>query len=741
MNLKPLSYIFSPLLAAWAALLVLLLPAPAAALLSGTAELGYVRYNAEKNGSKELEASSFRHKYSLAYSSAGKFMGGRLGAYKGMLGYDWGSFDTEIVTPSETLNPSMSSGNMVYSGELLLDPKELPLRLSLYSRDTLRSVFTNDSVSVTASGSPIIKPGVPTDIMNSGTHLESGARLRLGIKSGMTNGYNAIFRHVPLLLLDYYDLVRKDDKAQSRLDSRLSRLAFVSLNKKDNWFHYRTTKFTDNISPLQSYREMQIQLGTVDETLDRRWIDFTNWIKLSTDIQFTKRVDNIKLPEETYDVNLFLIATRKNWELRNFNTFVRRLDHNTGKVEMQRSVPVYMSGIWGKETDWSLRFASEERIQRPPDAAIVDSRDILASYRINTFNRSNFTLSHTASMEHYSNVGEKTLVMAGSLSTVSTSRFSDSYRLGASYDVRRFDTEKQSAMQTNMNHELAGNVTYFSPSRRLSLGLTERISIADGVSSTNSKTTITSTTEFTDGTSVTNRNLSTSLGYMRARTTLKADWTPRERLQTGGIVDHEMFTEDGKDTEQLWAMQLYTRYSMAKFNANLNAYYTDRTSGSVASRDIRGTAQISYFQSKSMNFGLKGGISNSQSNGSSSTNMDLSQDFTYRYFASTGNPRTLLEATERFTYSRTAASNGSPSSSKRLTLGLSYYPWANLFVSNHLSYAWNDPDSQAELLYNGSVGLSYAKLQATLDYSYGTRDAKSDKRKESRLAANVKKFF
>lgn len=741
MSLKTLAYIFSILPAALAATAVLLTPAPAAALLSGAAELEYVQYDAEKNGSRELEANSFRHNYSLVYNTAGKFMGGRLGAYKGMFGYEWGSFDTTIVTPSETLNPSTSTGNFLYSGELLVDPQELPLRLRLHSRDNLRSNFLKDSLSVLESGDSLIKPGVDTEISNSGTYLESGATLRLGIKNGMTNGYNAIFRHVPLLLLDYSDVVRKDDKARVRVDTRLRKLAFISLNKKDNWFHYRVTKFMDNITPAMNYSESQVQLGTVDERLNRQWIDITNWIKLSTDIQFTKHQDSSKLPEETYEANLFVIATRSKWELRNFSTFSRHFDYNARKLWMDRALPFYLSGIWGQETDWSVRLVSDEKMERPPDAVVIDKRDLLASYRINAFNRSRFTLSHTGEVEHVTSRAAKTLVLAGSLQTSSTRRFSDTYHISASYGVKRFDTENGGTSQTNMVHDLKGRANYQHPSRRFTLDFTEEINIVDGVSTTGNETTIYSSSQLEQSNSSLYRAQSATQAYKRFKTAIKGDWTPMERMQTGGSVIHEMFSEEGKETDQSWSAQLYLRYKQERFTANLSTNYGSHVSSVLDNRELRANADVAYFVSRDLNFGLRGSYVNTSNSGTSTTNMDLTQDFGYRYMGGTGSPRRLLEASEQFTYTRTAASSGNPFSSKKLTLGLHYYPWAVLAISNRASYAWSDPGSQTELIYNGSIALSYPKFQASLDYSYGIRDAKNGNRKESRLAANMKKFF
>lgn len=719
------------LFAAMATLSGLLLPTSAAAALTGSAELEYIKYDAEKNGSNLLNASSFRHNYSLTYNTSGKLMGGRLGQYKGMLGYEWGSLDSELATPTQTLNPSESDGKFAYSGEMLLDPRELPFRLRLYSRDILKNTFVTDTLSGVPSDL-LIKPGISTDIINGGTNIQNGATLRFGVKSGMTNGYNAIFRHVPLLLLDYTDIIHRDLRAQTRVDSRLQRLAFISLNKKDNWFHYRVTKFTDHISAASSYSLTEIQLGTVDEMLNRRWIDFTNWIQLSTDIQFTKNVENAKLPIESYDVNLFLTATRRNWELRNFNSFRRQFDHNTTTVKMERNFPVFVNGIWGQDTDWTLRLSSQETAERPPDVALYEARDLLASYRINTFNRSSFSLSHTANLEHFTSNNVKTLVLAASLQTASTRKFSDTCRISGSYDIKRFDTESGNATQTSMVNNLSGTFSYQPLSRQYTFDVLEKINIVDGDSSTSNRTSIRADT---DGVQA------STGGYKRISTTLKSSWTPTERVQVGGSVTHDLTMNTGADTDQSWSTSAYSRYKRDRISTSAAASYSSSSSFGKTNRQLRASADFAYFVNRDTDFALRGGYLSTDNMGSSFTNFDVTQSFGWRYLSRAGSPRRLLDFTESFTYSRTQASKGNFNASKKLTLGLHYYPWANLSLSNRVSYAWNDPDAQTELVYNGSVALSYAKLQATLDYSYGTRDAKNDNRKESRLAANMKKFF
>src|SRR5262249_10146386 len=146
--------------------------------------------------------------------------------------------------------------------------------------------------------------------------------LILGEKSGLSTSYAQFFNLFPLLLVDYRDSIQKNDAGQVRVDRRTRRLAFTSLNKGDNWIHYRATQYDDYINVADSYTEAQLQLGLIDNLDRRKWVDLTNWIKISADGQLTKHNTRGSGTDfEEYDLNLFTIATRRTWEIRNFANY------------------------------------------------------------------------------------------------------------------------------------------------------------------------------------------------------------------------------------------------------------------------------------------------------------------------------------------------------------------------------------------------------------------------------------
>ena len=308
-----------------------LLPHEAFCRLLGEAELGYINFES-RDPSRSYSAHSLTQHYSVLYDTKGKLSGGRLGAYDVTLGYEWLTFGSATRSNEATGQNSEtfheSRGHLNYRGELTINPKEIPFKLNLYSRDLSRGNFSasiadtaSSGLTYVAGGYTPVSSGITVGIDN-GLHVTSGATLIAGVKNGMTNGYNEVLRHFPMLMLDYRDEINKDLASLTPVDTHLSRLAFVSLNKKDNWFHYRYVTFTDKLDSNNNYIETQIQLGTVDHNLNRRWIDFTNWLSVSADGQFTKHLwEQTQQNYDEFSLNLFGIARRQLWEVRSFSNF------------------------------------------------------------------------------------------------------------------------------------------------------------------------------------------------------------------------------------------------------------------------------------------------------------------------------------------------------------------------------------------------------------------------------------
>jgi hypothetical protein len=51
-----------------------------------------------------------------------------------------------------------------------------------------------------------------------------------------------------------------------------------------------------------------------------------------------------------------------------------------------------------------------------------------------------------------------------------------------------------------------------------------------------------------------------------------------------------------------------------------------------------------------------------------------------------------------------------------------------------------EPDNVDRIIYNGSAGFNYQKIQASIDYSYG-KESGTGTRMEKRFEATMKKMF
>ena len=722
-----------------------LAPATGSAAIRGEAELGYVTYEAETNGKKSLDASSFMHRYSVLHTDSGDFYRGRVGRYDYSLGYEWGAFDTKIKGSSlpggvAEENPSISEGRILYSGELVIDPAEVPMRLRVYSHDTKRLSFTRDSLSTLSDPDLILTPDLTTNLQGGGMHIDSGATLLLGVKNGHTNGYNAIFRHLPLIMLDYRDEIRRDLKSQTPVDTRLRRLAFVSLNKRDNWFHYRTTSYTDYLNPGSGFTETQYQLGTVDHALQRRWINLTNWIKISADGQLTERHGETGgARSEEYALNAFAILARRDWEARTFTNFTRTAD-NDG-LRLERNIPLYASGIWGQETDWRVSFSNRERRDIGKNGGVSEESNVGLTLKVDTFKRSSFTLSPAFSVESSESGDTSNLALEGKVETASTSRFSKILQLSAGYTVRNFRAESaQLGESSYVNHLLVGRVGY-RPSSSLHVTFEENISAASGQNAgLGSNRTVTPNNNFgTASDTVFQRDDTVLDEYTRYVTSLGASWTPVARLAFSLSATHDFLLQPGAPTDTLTVINGGVDYTADKFRMRMDNRVSWRSArgGDTSSYHSRGS--LEYTPGRALDASLRYTFDRSFDS-VTTTFFDLTQRFGYTLFKTKGAFRRLVELSEEFSFNETETTGRGRVTNKRLFLGAKYYPLQSLFISASGRYSLIDPGSTKELFYNAGIGITFRKLQASVDYSYGRRTG-SDTRIEKRLAANVKKFF
>lgn len=752
-----------------AALLPCLYPSLASARLSGEAALNYTSYSMSDNLKNRLSSHSFTQDYSLLYSKSGTVYNSRLGRYSVALGYNWSMLNSDTTSNGVSSDFNGNRGHFLYSGELLLDPKELPIRLTAYSRDLTRNTFsTHDSLLVNRAfsgnnGLLVGRPELVTGI-DDGLHIESGATLVAGVKNGMTNGYNEILRHFPMIMLDYRDQINKDLRSDSPVDNRLSRLAFVSLNKKDNWFHYRYTTYTDNINSSNDYSERQFQIGTVDQNLQRRWIDFSNWLQVSADLLLTKRNNNnMNQNYEESDLNLFVHARRRNWEARSFNNF-NRYREDSGRLTYQTTVPLNVSGVLNPEVSWSTRALYKNT--RDNAGGYLES--IQTGYRVEGFRRSLFNLTHNFDMESSVSEQSEMLVLTGGLETVSSPRFSRSITLGAGYTIKN-SAHKSSFTESNFLEQKLSLRSSYTPTNQLRISLNQTNDFTSGQWQNFSSTVRdvdTTLPQYVSPRSGSAADLGSS--SYRSLTALSVAWNPLPRMNVGLMVSEDIFKSEKSEISTITNVTATVGYENASTRIYNTLTFTDgSTQINSKTTSLNYSTTIQYRHSRSLDAKLMLAYNKYIDNAVESDGYSAEQRLDYIHYGRSGIYKKVFEINEMIAYSSapqqatnlnstpTSINNISSSntlssyyitgasgknvSRASLSLGFKYYPLRQLILSGGGRYQYESKFSNYSLMWYASAATNFRLFQASLDYYQGKRQ--SDGLMEKKFTANVKKTF
>ncbi|HEY3309661.1 MAG TPA: hypothetical protein VGJ93_14500 [Desulfuromonadaceae bacterium] len=727
-----------------------LLAGNALAKLSAEAELSYLNYDAKDNSGQHLSSHSLTQRYSLLYQTAGNILDNRFGSYQLSLGYDWATFDTTIKSTDGKESYNNNRGHILYSGEVIVDPKEIPLRFSAYSRDMNRTQFLENTSGLSSNlrNTQLISPQLATSIM-SGTHIESGATLVAGVKNGMTNGYNEILRHLPMLMLDYRDSINHDTSSANPVDNRLSRLAFVSLNKKDNWFHYRILSYTDNITPSDSYKETQYQLGTIDQTMQRRWVDFSNWLTVSADAQLTQRTSTIKnIASDNYtdfDLNLFGIARRSTWEARTFNNFNRHKEES-GKITYHTTVPVYASGSLSADTSWNTRFSYSDN----HDNNNNQFTDYAAGYRVDTFKRASFTLSQQLDVEKTTSNNTEALIVSGALETTSTSKFSRDVALAASYNVRNYAYKGSTIAnnsESNFLDQAINASAIYTPSNQIRFTLRQTNRMTKGsshyIASTVEGSNPINSAQYLDS----RNNLDVSGNTFQSITDFSVNWNPLSRLDIALSVNEDIYIPDQAARSYRTRFVNSIDYSVSNFKfSSRNEVTIDNTEPSTDTIYYNTYNRLNYTFNRNLDSYASLSYNKSTGNTDSFTSLTWQQGLNYYFYKSSGVTRKLFEIIEAAEYTESLSetiNNSTTLNQKRnstnLSLGARYYPIKQLIISAGSRYSFLTKFNDYTLTYYGSLGLEFRLFQASLDYTCSS--ARADGRVEKRISANVRKTF
>jgi len=687
----------------------------------GEAELKYIDYTSrtQKAGLDSYTADSFSQHYSLGYfkSTRDPYRAPRPLEYSILAGYEWASLDTSIQRNDSTLaDISMKDGRLFYRGEIAYDPPTMPLTFKAFANDIGR--VTSSSSSGIYVQNTIFEPELPVTITSEGTHLRTGATLTLGEKAGLNRKYDSLFKHIPLLMIDYSEEVNKEDSIDVHIDNRTRKLAFVSLNKKDNWFHYRTEKYEDFLAPSANWRRTEYQLGTVDENLSRKWVDLTNWIAISADGQFTRFQAHDKANDyDNYALNLFTVATRKTWQVRNYSTFLRRADI-TG-ISTERTIPLYLSGIWGAETDWSARvYFKDHQIAGPNNTGLtMDEETRAVSLRATTYKRSQFTISPSLSVSQTTQLNGKSLDMLGSVEAVSTRRFSSQHDLALRYEANVFFTDIVGSQTSDyLKQTINGRWGYFI-SDRLRFSLNQVVALSNTLNDSTASS----------------QNFQSNYNHSQFDTRAMLSWVPNARSTISMLASNELSSYSDEGTLSRQAASISADYKLAEFSGTLNLYADNVQRPDGVRTNSQGiSAYFVYNPRRHITSQVNGRYEYRQDAGLDYTFADITQKARYDVYGASFSGRPLVELEEEFHY--TSATNSLDSGSLRISGR--YYPFSRVTMGGSAMF---NVIGFGQQVYSANLGLNLKYFQSNVEYSYGKRSY--DQRVDKRLAATVRRSF
>jgi hypothetical protein len=723
----------------------------ALAEVSGLVEWRYADYAAKEDGKTVADASHFTQLYSLLYEKSGLISGGRAGKYDLGLGAQWSSVDSTF----NGQNLDANELKLLYRGDLILAPGGLPFNLHLYSHDMRLPTWVYDSQGLDYD---IIDPYMVGG-MYSGQHVQTGATLMVGIRNGSYLGkYRETLSQLPRLLIDYREDYVRDVDNDTPQHYRTRNLAFVSLNKKDNWFHYRLYDYTDFEDELENYQETTYMLGTVDHAMTRQWINFTNWIKISTDASYivSNRNSLGEVPERTYNYNLFAVAARRDWRASAFPTFSRTTEG--GSIEKNIEVPLFFQHEVSKDTAYRMRLiAARETDVRYDRSLREDESNVYFAASADLHRTRAHQLTPRFEAEWKTGTEGKGYGVSTGFEYFTNRAHRPPVDWFTSYSLTRIDgTAEDGADVEYWENQLLGRLEGM-PTSALRTGVEQRLVFGSGM-------TDTSVTRYIDIVGDTSLTASSSGRARRDGSVLRSttSWFADHRATRALSNRFEMIydylaTDEGKDSQV--ALRHSLRYDRRAFLARMRNELTfgDDLSGmSVGSENLGTGSGLSsvdktFYHNTSLRYSpgriweVRGDVDYYWQDGSGGTVQQIfaTQEYRYSFFRNSGAVRKFVELREEFEYEKFMEADGDSQSMYSLLLGAELYPTYSTLLGLRGRYRVYQPEDYDEYLCTLTAGVNFPKFMVSFDYSYGIRTAYNDeaKRNEHRWEVKVRKTF
>lgn len=758
-------------------------------VVEGSATLKLQEYNAESETVSE-KATSFSQQYTVTLSQRDSFFNGRGGAYTLMAGYEVNLLDPTLER-NDVRDPtvaSISTRKLYYNGDLVLAPGGLPFRLSLFARDTKKSAFLDNAQHVSfntglqaetvgdTSVGHLITPDIDTDISN-GTQKTLGGTLLIGIRNGSYLGeYRDLLSQLPRILIDYKQETTKDlHSAFNKTHMRTRDLAFVSLNKKDNWVHFRMKDHSDYLRPKNNSQTKQVLIGTIDQHLTRQWINLTNWIKLSGELSYLVDDRVEEDPKHTYQVNMLVLSRREEIASSIFSQFSRE---NDGRfLTYKTEIPMILSVDHNRDTSLRSRVVYEayERsfldgemlgFDDPwadVDAGASDFRDLYLDTQLELQRSQPVIIKPRFELESRTNAGSKSglaVRLGGEVLTNNRLKQSLNWLGGYALTTTRTTLDTPEGGGVFVQNDLYGRVDK-DLSRNLRAGGRTSLSLGSGKGRQGLGFRIPTMEDGLQGGSGNGETVANNYSGMLTRGDLNLYLDHRyQRLANRLDLNFEYFTAAGV-TAQRSSLRHMLTYNEIRHRLDWSSGvvigddsgssrsagfdYVGEASLGVSSQTMSWDSRVNYHYdpNRSAALTLLGVIGGTQGDAGRSA-YKVAEEFVYRIFTSNGIIRRLAEISEEIGYEKVSAAVDDRNSSIYARLKAVYFPTKYLHLKirsdivNHLS------GGSQQQINAGEVGFDFQKFKVLASYSQAKKEWESEifsEINERRWELEVRKIF
>ena len=742
--------------------------------LSADVGFGAAAYSAEVDGIESEESSHLYQQYTVRYRHQNTLFKGRAGSYTLLIGFEHTVLDPSLTRygfDDPVANASMTRDKLYYQGRMTLAPGGLPFRLHLWAEDLSRSSFVTQAPTALPLGlrhsdynSHLFDADMFNDIRN-GTHQVYGATLLLGIRNGSYLGnYRDFLSQLPRLLIDFRQEDVDDTSSRfSPVKFRQRELAFISLNKKENWLHFRMRDYFNYLDPEDNSKETQILIGTIDHNKRREWVNFTNWLKVSADGSYTVyKQANVEIPDRTYSYNLFTVGRRQGRQLSILSNYQRILDARG--IEKSFDVPVLAAFDLDRDTRLTMRLLLNGTENSPMvDSLNPPSVGADSTSRYDLFYEVRAEMNRTGSLLYKPRLQMERAIDRASDSNavkigaeVSTNKLAHANSWLVGFDVATVQTDNETGGESFSQLDLYGRFDR-DTRRNWRYGVESAVSYGTGDAAAGG-----------DGLRITFISNGTSLGnydpldvdysgeVLLSRFVLYGEHRA-EQWSNRFEVEHEQRTQDEKSEERIrleHTLQHEARQSFFEWRSSVelgdkivgNGYKGDYVEVAMldSTSDIVWNSGLSYTltPSRQLKMSYRGEVSGS----SDEIYYQLTQELAYNLYTRNGRVRRLASFEEEFRYEELVKGEGfsGRTAASRLKLSAGFYPTHNYYLLGTTEYILLQPSAAAIYILTANTGFNFEKFKINLSYAFGNKGEESavlPDVMEQRWAVDVKKSF